>query len=139
MAIDRHKPETALMTPLKHAVRMLLESERAERWSKLLESGKGLEKLSPFEFFDLRRRAERLAWNEIKGWPQFEQAITVHASRLFLGLQWQGRAGVALIKGSCKDFVEYAAQSRTDCWIVVPEKKVSIVTTHEGDHAVMSW
>ena len=128
-----------LLADLAPAVRVQLQPDRAERWEKLLVRAKGLDKLSPFDFFDDGKRSGQVTWVQPKGWPALEEALRPWMAFDFIGLQWQRRAGVAALNGVCREFLAHLADHRMDGWLVFPGRNRSLITTHEGDYGLMTW
>jgi hypothetical protein len=104
----------------------------------LLHRGKGLEKLSVFEFLDAQRRSGKVILTELKGWPKMEAATANFLKQKFYGLYWDSRGRVWEIKGLFGDFLTWLETVRADCWLIFEDTREAFVTTHERQYAMMT-
>jgi hypothetical protein len=115
-----------------------LSNERHERWRSLLTKGKGLDKLSVFEFFDETRRASLANFVELESSSAMRVKLSPVNSLAAVGLYWDSKRTAWEVAGAVEEIVEWLAPRRLDCWLKVTGTSQSIVTTHEGDYLFMS-
>lgn len=137
MTIVQYKSVSVIANELIVAVDIYFQPERARRWAAIIQKGKDLKKLSPFELLNEDRRHPKIQIEQFKNWPDFKSTLFPFFKKELIGIAALDAREMTPVSGTVEDFVNFFLEHRVDSWLILRSSLMSLVSTHERNFAIL--